>query len=255
VQPLHDSTCDVKEYISLCRTLWSTYVEPLRSTKIGKTLETISKANSEKIDHSTLQGEILSLLGRKFLPHLGGAIEKGGLTLTANDRFIDRVHDFPMLTKYLLLAAYLCQVNRPDRDRHLFSIQKNGRRRRGNDQENAGESIAFGSNTLDQQGMSIRPRSFPTERMLSVFISMVGLHASSQMGNSNWESSIRSLGSCAFFENLACLKACGLLNDHPSRSVHDPVKMSDSSLWCSLTLDEARRIAKSIDFPLDRYVL
>jgi hypothetical protein len=261
VQSLHDITLDVKEYMSLGRALWPTYIEPLHSTKISKTLEVATKGQPETAatgDHTVVQREILFLLDRKFIPHIRGAMDKGVSTGLApfDSNYAKRAcsHDFPIVTKYTLLAAYLCQVNRPDRDRHLFSIQKNGRKRRGgNVQADAGEEVAFGSNA-NQHIKSLRPRSFPAERMLSVLVSMVGLHAPQHVRDDSDEM-VRSLGSCAFFNSLAHLRDIGLLHEHPSRSAFDPVRMDDVRYCCSLTRDEAHAIAKSLDFPLDKYLL
>ena len=262
VQSLHDTTTDIKEYITLGRSLWPTYVAPLNSARIDKTLETATKMASTD-DPSSLQREILDILGKAFLPVLGNAIEKGAFALNAGGGLSAsnasvREHEFPLLTKYLLLAAFLCQVNHPDRDKRLFSIQKNGRKsRRNNDQDDTGEDVAFGSTTKDQQLKIIRPRSFPSERMLSVFISLVGLHATEQMNLSVGDQieSVNSLGSCAFYENLAHLRGLGLLREHPNRSVTDTIRLGDTRFSCSLTREEATGIAKSIALPLDRYML
>lgn len=253
IQSLHDTTTDIKEYITLARSLWPTYVAPLHGTRIEKTLEDATKAHPAcKDDPSSLQREILAILGRSFLPLLGKALERDAFSFDADTIASSQAsltqHEFSLLTKYLLLAAFLCHANRPDRDRHLFSIQKNGRRSRRKDDQDDGEDIAFGSSTKDQQANAIRPRSFPSERMLSVFISLIGLHASDQM-NPN------SLGSCAFYENLAHLRGLGLLREHPHRSVADPIRLGDTRYSCSLTREEASAIAKSISFPLDRYLL
>ena len=224
VQSLHDRTLDLKEYIRKGRELWTTYIEPLQSDRIGKTLETAKKTAGIE-DRSTIQSELLALLDRRFLPQLRRDLEK-------ETQLSDDIHEFPNLQKYLLLSAFLCQVNRPDRDRKLFSIQKNGKRRRNAPAAgNADEEGAFGA-------AAKRTRTYPAERMLSVFVSVVGLNS----GGSDDER-MRSLGSTSFFESLAELRQIGLIHGNSRRC------------WCSLTAAEAQSIAKSLNFPLDKYML
>ena len=269
MQSLHDSTRDVKEYVSLGRSLWPIYVEPLYESKVKKTVETASKRQSDstrgQTEQEVVHHEILSALDRKFHAHLGGTVERAALTLSPrasargarSKHCPSRVHDFPLMTKYLLMAAHLCQVNRPDRDRHMFSIHKNGKKRRRISQADAGEDVAFGAQPKDHRSTSLRPKSFPAERMFSVFISIVGLHATTHanIGVTDWDDSVRSLGRCEFYESLAQLRRVGLLNDHPSRSATDDVRMGDARFWCSITQEEANGIARRLGFPLDRYLL
>lgn len=220
VQSLHDRTLDLKEYLRMGREVWPRYSEPLEPSKINRTLA-VAKQVAASNDTAIVQGEILSLLDRKFLPQMRSILERGSIAPS--------VHEFPSLQKYALLAAYLCQVNRPDKDRKLFSIEKNGRKRRATD--NADEEGAFGL-------AAKRVRTFPVERMLSVFVSVVGLHSTGSD-----EERIRSLGSTAFFGSLAELREMGLVLGDARRC------------WCSLSASEAQGIAKSLNFPLDKYML
>jgi len=269
VQSLHDLTSDIKEYIRFGRTLWPTYTEPLHSSAIDNTLNSIRKSLSstggqlDGIDSVLVQREILSFLGRNIMPQLRPALDRGlftfGSTSTEAPAVAKRIsfHEMPSLTKYLLLAAFLCQLNRPDRDRHLFSIQKNGRRRQNNSDNVGGEDLAFGSSNQGQQPKTLRPRTFPLERMLSVYVSLVGLNQAQSSSGSriDHEEKLRSLGSTSFNASLADLRSMGILYEHPRRSPTDLIRMSEPRFACSLTTEEAQEIAKSLNFPLNRYIL
>jgi hypothetical protein len=269
VQSVHDLTSDIKEFIRLGRSLWPKYVEPLGDDFVDATIESArkaleSKGGSSSNPHDSVQRQILTILDRRIFPEIRRVLQRGVFTLEFDSPFVltketgppnTEQHEMPHLCKYLLLAAFICQHNRPDRDKHLFSIQKNGKRRRSsNGENNNGGDLAFGS--ASQQPKKLYPKSFPLERMLSVYVSTIGLNQSlaSNDGNINRDERLRSLGTATFNESLAHLRDIGLLNEPPSRSAADALRMSDARYWCSLTLDEAQGIAKSVNFPLDRYI-
>jgi hypothetical protein len=268
VQSVHDLTSDIKEFVRLGRSLWPKYVEPLRDDSINTTIESARKALEAKggssNPHDSVQRQILTILDRRIFPEVRRVLQRGVFTLEFDSPFVlteepepasREQHEMPPLSKYLLLAAFICQHNRPDRDKHLFSIQKNGKRRRStNGENNNGGDLAFGSSS--QQPKTLRPRSFPLERMLSVYVSTIGLNQSlaSTDGNIDRDERLRSLGTSTFNESLAHLRDIGLLHEPPSRTVADALRMNDAMYWCSLTLDEAQGIAKSVNFPLDRYI-
>jgi len=266
VQTLSDTTLDIKEYLVLGRTCWPVYIEPLHPTSIDKTIEAVLKPKYGTVatdDPDLVKRELLSFLGTKLLPQLRGFMDRATTVNTlvpfeyGAKSVIPNNHSLPRLSKYMLLAAYLCQVNRPDRDKHLFSIQKNGKKRRSMDNGEAAEATAFGSQTTDIQAKSFRPKSFPAERMLSVYVNLVGLHDFSNEEETlagNRDKRIQSLGSCALYETLTHLRDIGLIHEQPSRSVSEPIRMSDIRYWCSLSRDEALTIAKSIALPLDNYL-
>lgn len=160
------------------RLIWPKYTEPLCRDNIDSTVESARKALLSKGDSNAsrdlVQREILTVLDRKIFPEVRRVLQQGMFTLdfdspSCKARETDPArreqHEMPQLTKYLLLAAFICQHNRPDRDKHLFSIQKNGRRRRSSNGENNNvEEVAFGSSSQNQQPKKLRPRSFPLER-------------------------------------------------------------------------------------------
>jgi hypothetical protein len=268
VQSVLDLTSDIKEFIRLGRSLWPKYVEPLGEDSVDATIQSARKALESKVGSSnpndSVQRQILTILDRRIFPEIRRVLQRGVFKLELDSPFVLRKetgppntehHEMPRLCKHLLLAAFLCQHNRPDRDKHLFSIQKNGKRRRSsNGENNDGGDLAFGSTS--QQPKTLRPRSFPLERMLSLYVSTIGLNPSlaSNDGNIDIDERLRSLGTATFNESLAHLRDIGLLNEPPSRTAADALRMSDARYWCSLTLDEAQGIARSVDFPLDKYI-
>jgi Origin recognition complex (ORC) subunit 5 C-terminus len=266
VQSLNDLTSDLKEYVRLGRSLWPKYITPIIPENIAETMTHVKQANQPSGSNgnvTVIQREILTLLDQKFFPHLRQGLEQGLGILTFDSSGVDfasnsnrDLHDnTPILVKYLLIAAYICQVNRPDKDRHMFSIEKNGKRRRKIKEEDNGEEVAFGS---QDPLKTMRPRTFPVERLYSLYVSIVSLNASSSlMGSSapNNSEKLKSLGSVPFFETVTYLRDIGVFHDFPKRSLTDPIRFSQRHFWTSITRDDAMEIATSIDFPLDRYIL
>lgn len=255
IQSLHGTTFDVREYLTLARSLWPAYIEPLSSSNIDRTVQTATKGLTpeESKQESHLGREVLQLLDKRFFPKLRD-IAREPTTCLGTQSNSSLGNDFPRLTKILLLAAYLCQVNRPERDQQLFTIQKNGRRRvrnAHNQQGNADENIAYGVYSADHN-KSLRPKSFQAERMLSVYVSLVSLHSDEK---SDDEHLVQSLGNQSFFDTLTYLRDIGILHEYPKRGPNDPIRMNDVRYWCSLTHDEARTLSRSVDFPLEKYML
>lgn len=287
VQSLQNTTLDVKEMIRVGRALWPKYIEPLSSpASIARTLETARKTlapiPNAGNDSVSLQREILAILDRKLRPTLLAETSSQNSLTGSVFSWVRSPRDsgrdgFPTLAKYLLLAAYLCQSNRPDRDKYLFSIEKNGRRRRRDtDHQGGGAGGGFGGGREADDGNDLvgggggaaaalsglpRPRSFPLERLLSVYVSVVGLAASG--GSSSADECIRNvghpiaeeaLGNSALYETLAHLCDLGLLHEWPARSIHDTVRLADPKYWTSLSTEEAQSMAASLQLPLDKYL-
>jgi hypothetical protein len=294
IQSLYDLTSDIKEYVRLGRALWPRYISPISSPAANvKTLESIRKANACKgknytpkaaDDAASLQRDILSFLDQRIFPHIRHTLEHGfgalafdspAVLVVAGNNTSNKaetmnqssLHNVPFLAKYILLAAYVCQANRPDKDKQLFSIQTNGKKRRSSAKgaTATGEEVAFGSGSQDQQTKTLRPRAFPMERLYSLYVSMVSLNPSKDLTSrdddddsvimSHHEDMLRSLGNVSFYETVAYLRDIGVLHDYPKRSVSETIRLSQRSFWSSITRDEAQAIAKSVNFSLDRYIL
>lgn len=273
IQTIQYTTTDIKEITRLGRALWPRYIEPLTEHSFDKTLASVTAKQSVVADGAmsepihTQERDILALLDRRIMPHMRSEMEYLLFSIASVDRWANTdksgnkrlppPHDLPKFAKYLLLAAFLCQVNRPDRDRYLFSIQKNGRRRRHDGGEDDDDEAVLGSSLqYNLQSRIPRPKAFPLERMLSVYVSLVGLHHSeSSLGHSSHEEMLCSLGSSAFSETLSHLRDIGILNECPARTETDEVRLIEPRYWCSLSLEEAQKMAAEISFPLDRYLL
>ena len=263
MQSMYDLTKNVKEIIRFGRILWLRYTDPLHPSKIDGTLQAISRklASFQPPVEATagrVEEELLAFLDRKVLTQVRPLTEDYLFSVSVPIHQNDVQHGMSDRAKYLLLAAYLCQVNRPDRDKHLFSIQKNGRRRKSATESNtASEDTAFGADAMAQP-KSLRLRTFPLERMLSIFVSVVTLH---QMAN-NKESlpeedteQLLLLGDASLQQNLEYLQDVGLLHEQPATGPTDPVRLTGRRYWCELTEVEALQLAESLEFPLTRYIL
>jgi hypothetical protein len=267
VQSIYDTTKNVKEIIRFGRVLWPRYVEPLQPRNIDESITSVSRKlasfqppvqpTPERMEH-----DILAFLDRKILPQIRPLTDDYLFALSvppAADKAEEKtVHDMPHRVKYFLLAAYLCQVNRPDRDKHLFSIQKNGRRRKSATESNtASEDTAFGANAAGGQPKSLRLRTFPLERMLSVFVSLFALHqmeSNKDMQEQHTEE-LLSLGDASLQHNLGYLQSIGLLHEHPAAGPNDLIRLTGRRYWCEMTEDEAMSLAESLQFPLTQYLL
>jgi len=274
VQSLQKVTRDVSELIRLGRLLWPVYIAPLSDSCFNE-----SKAKAEKA---------LPILNRRIMPMIGYVIKYclfmpgmecpsslSGASLEASStaKSSSCRHDLSIQSKFLLLAAYICQKNRSDRDADLLTIQKKGNRKRKTktsrpDNDN---NVAYGSIATSQQQSrtgSDRMATFPLERMLSIFVKLVDLnrkvtrdsisengHISRQYG--------ATMGSTHFSESLAQLRDLGLIVETrmgiaalgENREVVDLVNMDASKYSCTLRKDEARRIADSIDVDLETYLM
>lgn len=279
VQAMCDLTTDIREYLRIGRSLWPAYVLPCSPTNIHTTLERARKqaacGNGKSIasvaneDPHVLKREILLLLDQNIFPRVRNALEHGigslewdspGTIDETNPQSISPTAEnghVPAFADYLLLAAYVCQVNRPDTDKQIFSIQKNGRKRRrgnaNNDQSagGTGEDVAFGFSFTDQN--THRARSFPLERLYSLYVNMINLNYCKNSEPENGEDALRSLGTIEFDASVAFLIDVGVLHEYPSRSSTETIRLSQRSVWSSITKSEAQDAAKRVNFPLDRY--
>jgi hypothetical protein len=172
-----------------------------------------------------------------------------------------------------LLAAFVCQSNKPDKDKALFTIQKNGKKnsRQGHRVgSNDADGLAYGSTAWEQQRLKmLRPRTFPLERMLSVFVNIVGLIGGEEKLRLTTNSTVdprellHAIGSTCFFENLARLRETGLLHEVQGAftgggdgfTSFDGINMLSSKYWCELNRDDAEALAASVEFPLENFLL
>ena len=264
IQATYEMTKNVKEIIRFGRVLWPQYIELLQPSKIQHTLDIIARRLASfqpPVEATTarVQQELLTYLDSKAMPQIRSLVEEHlfALSVPITDGPKEK-HEIPKRAVYLLLAAYLCQMNRPDRDKHLFTIQKNGRRRKSATEQNtASEDTAFGTNTTAQP-KSLRLRTFPLERMLSIFVSLVSLHQGDAHTASLPEREterLLAIGDVSLLQNLQLLQDTGLLHEQGEAEANDPIRLSGRRYWCELTEEEALRLAEKLNFPLTRYVL
>jgi hypothetical protein len=242
VQSICGVTRDINDMICAGRRLWLNYTEPLGPQQIDDTLKLIEGNND-------VQKALLSHLDERMVK-LSKNIEKSIISL---DHMPDGspLHDLPYLVKCLLLASFICQHNRADKDKQLFSIVGSGKRRaKQRDAEDNPESVAYA--TWDQQRLkALRPRSFPLERMLSIFVNLVGQQQSLTYATST-KDFIASLGNTVFLETISQLHSMGLIRETVS---DDGVQLGSPTYCCDLSRDDANHLAQSISFPLDRYLV
>lgn len=251
VQTYGRSTRDVRWLVWAGRELWKVYSEPLAPGRIHATMGLVQKraAGEQRQELLGYLSERLVGASQQF-PQLDGTV-------------VVEAQGMPYLTKCLLVAAFVCRHNKPQSDRRLFSIYKNGRQSRG---EGDMEKAAYGETSYDRERLRVlRPRSFALERMLSVFVAMVSLHDETQLLPWNHqdkpESVIGSLGSSLLGESLAHLRNVGLLREIAGNDMgmnkhsFEGINMSSTLYCCDLEKEEAIELAASIGFELTKFLL
>ena len=159
----------------------------------------------------------------------------------------------PYTTKFLLMAAFLCQNKQSKQDQNLFTTKNTGKSRKHTDNSNTGVAYAATSSELRQ--ITVRLPTFPLERMLSVFSSIIGQYGQN-LTNHNKEGTdiVSLLGTESLFKTIAQLLETGLIRiTTNASSSRDLVDIMFAKLSCTLSRDDARVMASSVDFPLDKY--
>lgn len=248
VQAMRSITRDVRDMLRVGCQIWLSFIEPLSAQNIESTIKAAESFGVDK------ENALLSYMGHRMVK-LSKNMENILFSLGEGGGPEDPVSDFPYLWKCMVLASFICQHNKADKDRQLFTITGNGKRRRQNQYQDDGdpESAAFAS--WDQQRLRmLRPRSFPLERMLTIFVSIVGLHEQRQrvLVDETTESFISSLGNSVFLETVGQLRATDMLRELPREG---GLPMSAAMYYCEIGRDDAESVAKSIDFPLERYLV
>uniref|UniRef100_A0A7S2YES3 Origin recognition complex subunit 5 C-terminal domain-containing protein n=1 Tax=Entomoneis paludosa TaxID=265537 RepID=A0A7S2YES3_9STRA len=270
INTIYDSIKDMNEIIRMARLLWPIYGQPLLPENIEQTFQN-TFASKEKEpprdpECSALDDAlVLEYLDRKALSQFR-RVRDSCLSILAPppppklhgkhaakvQHFLNEAISRP--ARYLLLAAYLCQVNRPEQDRSLFSIQKNGRqRKKALNEENT--TAMGGGSKAGTSAATIRLRSFPLERLLSIYVSLVGLHGTSQedSNGAKWNALALSNLQDRVGEWLVLLISMGVLQSSSLSS--DVIRLSEPRYSCHATAYEAHIVADSLGFPLDRYLL
>lgn len=246
VQSMSGMTRDICDMLYAGRRLWPSYIEPLSSNNIEATMKMVGGNQEDK------QKLLLSYLNQRMVK-LSKNIESCLLSLDEGTA-IEAKSELPYLSKFLLLAAFLCQHNKAEKDKQLFTITGNGRRRKRQQDEGEPENAAYA--TWDQQRTKmLKPRSFPLERMLSIFVNIVGLHEGRDLvltAGATTSSFLSSLGHSVFLETLGQLRASGLLREIMSDG---ETSLSSAMYCCDMGKDDAESLAESVGFSLEQYLL
>ena len=279
VQSLSNSTRDIREFLRIGRAFFPIYIEPLHPSRIDKTLELAGNDLQRNLETDQpdyiggIESSLFEFLDKKFFRDAGKVLNSTLHCLSIDSpvfettlsrpRNRNHLNDSgqPYVRVCLLLAAYICQNNKSDKDKDVFSIQGKGRKRSRNQRVgNSLDEIAFISRVGDSQHLkAVRPRPFPLERMLSIFVTIYQLNPSNGglLSMMCGGSSLRWLGSSYLYQNLAHLRDLGYLHEVHSAGQLKSEQMSTSSTkyWCSLSRAEANSISQAVDIPLNSYLL
>ena len=292
IQSTESSTRDIREMLRLICILWPIYTKPLLAESSGLLVECVQafqKITKEelnaiiqkgKLEDQSILRKVSENLGSKIRVHIREVMktcllnpglnycpiensEKGAFNSkqTSSQRL-------PYFTKFVLLAAYLCQSNRPDRDRKLYTNQKSARRKRGGGKESHSESVSYTSSAKAQQELqSTKVPSFPFERMFSIFSSICKKNAVGSMKQTYGKMmdptvdsiDVSELGSIGILSSIRELCDLGLLTELRSTNAkNDQSAMnkgfSNTKYTCNLARDHANEIATSVGFNLSLFL-
>eukprot|EP00584_Thalassiosira_punctigera_P008593 CAMPEP_0172535628 /NCGR_PEP_ID=MMETSP1067-20121228/7545_1 /TAXON_ID=265564 ORGANISM="Thalassiosira punctigera, Strain Tpunct2005C2" /NCGR_SAMPLE_ID=MMETSP1067 /ASSEMBLY_ACC=CAM_ASM_000444 /LENGTH=949 /DNA_ID=CAMNT_0013320565 /DNA_START=103 /DNA_END=2952 /DNA_ORIENTATION=+ len=287
------STLDITEIMRLARLLWPKYVAPLEKTNdrddrswktllwqilhclrrdakktndhchsncrfcqclIAETdidasvmdLNVLKQRLSEKLDRNSRDYMRCLLSSAAMMP--GRVLQKQNI-----EPYAKRL---PHTTKFLLLAAFLCQNKRPEHDVNLFTTKNTGKSKRSHTRKSGGEGLAYISSFKE---MKQRQPSFPLERLFSVFYSLIGQYGQHFMNyKEEGVSVVAQLGTECLFQNVSQLITSGLLSrignvKFDGGGGHELLDMMSAKFSCTIIRDDAHVIASSVGFPLEKY--
>lgn len=200
---------------------------------------------SEKLDKN-IRESMRSLLS--FTAMMPGRV----LAKQSCDPYAGRL---PYITKFLLLAAFLCQNKRPEQDRNLYTTQNTGKSKKNRKSD---EGTAYAASSKD---LALRQPSFPLERMLSVFSSIIGQYGQTHYVIYKEEGSTvgSQLGTERLFQSVSQLIAMGLLQATggvklSDKHANDLMELTAAKFVCPISREDTLVIAGSVGFPLEKYV-
>ncbi len=284
------STQDLTEIIRLTRLLWPEYISPIdggagsikptfelamariicylrrneRDANVGcncSTCTCLSSAEGSRtdVDFAVLKQRLFEKLDLNIRETMRGFLSTvvlmPGRVLNeqSSKPYAERL---PYVTKFLLLAAFLCQNKKAESDKNLFTKQSTGKSRRSTNKTDLGSSYASSSAELKQ--LTVRQTSFPLERLLSVFYSIMGSYGQNSVQQNGEGTNVSEIGTERLFRNISQLNATGLICRAGSSGTNaskakDSTEMTAAKFNCTLSREDARLIAESVGFPLDRY--
>merc|ERR1712071_207007 len=158
----------------------------------------------------------------------------------------------PYTTKFLLMAAFLCQHKRPEQDVNLFTTTNTGKSRRRRSKE-PDQGVAYASSSKE---VKRRAPSFPLERLFSVFLSIMSQYGRHFMNyKEKGVSIVAQLGTDRLFQNVSQLIASGLLSSVTGAAKFnlDLMEMTSAKFSCTISREDACVLASSVGFPLEKY--
>lgn len=284
------STQDLTEIIRLTRLLWPEYIAPLDggSGSMNQTFElamarmichlrknesdanvgcncstctclSSTEGSRSDVDFAVLKQRLFEKLDKNIRETMRGFLSTvvlmpgRVLNKQSSKTYAERL---PYVTKFLLLAAFLCQNKKAESDKNLFTKQSTGKSRRSKNKADVGSSYASSSAELKQ--LTVRQTSFPMERLLSVFYSIMSSYGQNSMHHNGEGTNVSEMGTERLFQNISQLNATGLIRRAGSSSTNasktkDLTEMTAAKFTCTLSREGARVIAESVGFPLDRY--
>ena len=278
VQHISEFTRDINHFVRLGRSLWPVYTSPLSPDQIERTMAAINQKRGERMQAgSDSIHSIVTFLDIRFHGQMGKISDEIlGISVDSPvvlpEKFISASRSRllakqtgvrqPFLRDCLLLAAFICQNNRPDQDRKVFSVRGNGRReKKQRSTSNFEESTAFGSSLTDvEQLKSLRPRPFLAERVFSIFATLVKLNPDFQRGAlwaKDYDMDPVSLGSPRLFSDFSRLVDMGYLHpvSYKGSIRSEQMNFNKARFWCSLAKEDAMTIARRIGVPLESYIV
>ena len=289
VPSVKSSTHDITEIMRLARLLWPEYVgsgsgDPAFETSMWQVLgDTTASSMSERcnnesdclfcqnmqtryskvgddnypvVDLSTQKQRLCEKLDRNIRDTMRSllsstAMMPGRVLIKQNSHpYAARL---PYITKFLLLSAFLCQNKRSELDANLYTTINTGKsksRKRSNKDGDEAAYVASAKNTTQRQP------SFPLERMLSVFYSVIsqyGQHHYMAYKEEGASVSVQ-LGTERLFQSIQALIATGLLHTNGGAKFNDDLmEKTTAKFSCLLMKEDALVIAANVGFPLTKY--
>ena len=275
IQFASDSTRNIHDFLRIGRALWPRFTIHLHPNRIRQTMEGIIQRVGGRDDINKLEDELVSLLGTKFYSEIASlsTLGDGLLLLPLNETGISSMisnssknlqqrsqnNDHHMyMRNCLLLASFICQHNKANKDQKVFGTRSNGQRRKSNSMEDIyggnDEELAFASSSASST--TTATRSFVLERVFSIFVTLVHFN-STTVEEDDMDVLMNRLGATVE-THLSNLIDQGYL--HPTNYTGGSVKgeqvnLTTARFWCSLTHEDAQEISKENGIPLDQYLM
>ena len=173
----------------------------------------------------------------------------------------NKTTNYPLLHKYILIAAFLCQRNKAKLDSQYFqSSSTSTTTRRKKKMMEKKKSTELNNDGITSSSSNTKSSSFTKERLLAIYSSIVNSFYTNFKQKENKKSSHRAckerfLGSKTFWNGLQELIDMKMINRNESSETTICFDASSDKYKCALDEDEAFKIANEMDFPLGKYLV